>query len=65
VSALDQEGQPFYWPEADAALFAALRRHARPPVELVELDAHINDPEFALALSERLLQMVTAQREAP
>jgi uncharacterized protein (UPF0261 family) len=56
VSALDREGAPFYDPEADAALFDALRRYVRtPPVELVELDLHINDPAFADAIANRLL----------
>jgi uncharacterized protein (UPF0261 family) len=62
VSAIDQTGQPFYLPEADAALFEALRRNIRPPVELVELDLHINDPEFAAAMAERLLAMLAAKR---
>ncbi|MBE7554974.1 MAG: Tm-1-like ATP-binding domain-containing protein [Anaerolineales bacterium] len=61
VSAIDQEGQPFYLPEADAALFESLRRNIRPPVELVELDLHINDPEFAAAMAARLLGMLGAQ----
>lgn len=56
VSALDHEGASFYDPVADAALFDALRRHVRtPPVDLIELDLHINDPEFADALADRLL----------
>ncbi|MCL4295003.1 MAG: Tm-1-like ATP-binding domain-containing protein [Anaerolineae bacterium] len=61
VSAIDKEGQPFHLPEADAALFESLRRNIRPPVELVELDLHINDPEFAAAMAERLLGMLGAQ----
>jgi uncharacterized protein (UPF0261 family) len=56
VSALDRAGASFYDPEADAALFDALRRHVRtPPVDLIELDLHINDPAFADALAARLL----------
>lgn len=58
VSAIDKEGQPFYLPEADAALFDALRRNIRPPVELIELDMHINDPEYAEAMADRLLAML-------
>jgi len=58
VSAIDKEGQPFYLPEADAALFKALRENIHPPVELVELDMEINDPAFAAAMSERLLEML-------
>ncbi|MEZ4865202.1 MAG: Tm-1-like ATP-binding domain-containing protein [Caldilineaceae bacterium] len=56
VSMLDSKGASFYDPEADAALFDALRRHVRtPPVDLIELDLHINDPEFADALADHLL----------
>jgi uncharacterized protein (UPF0261 family) len=58
VSAIDKEGQPFHLPEADAALFDAIRRNVRPPVELVELDLHINDPAFAETMANRLLEML-------
>ncbi|MBI1881302.1 MAG: Tm-1-like ATP-binding domain-containing protein [Chloroflexi bacterium] len=61
VSAIDQAGQPFYLPEADAALFESLRRNVRPPVEVVELDMHINDPEFAAAMAERLLALLATR----
>ncbi|MGH7503200.1 MAG: Tm-1-like ATP-binding domain-containing protein, partial [Longimicrobiales bacterium] len=44
VSALDKQGQPFRDEAADAALFDALRRTVRPPVTIIELDQHINDP---------------------
>jgi uncharacterized protein (UPF0261 family) len=58
VSAIDAAGQPFHDIAADEALFNALRQHVKPSVEVVELDMHINDPAFALALSERLLEML-------
>jgi uncharacterized protein (UPF0261 family) len=55
VSMIDAEGQPFHDPEADAALFAALREGIdRERVELVELDCHINDEAFATAMADRL-----------
>jgi uncharacterized protein (UPF0261 family) len=60
VSAIDREDQPFHLPAADEALFDALRRHVRPPVELIELDRHINDPAFAIAMAEKLLAMMPA-----
>jgi uncharacterized protein (UPF0261 family) len=56
VSAIDAAGQPFYDAEADAALFDAIRRTAR--VRIIEMDAHINDPEFAARAAEELLSMV-------
>src|SRR5262245_4011540 len=57
VSAIDKEGGPFWWPEADAALFQSLRNWISPSVRLVELDLHINDPEFAQTGAETLLRM--------
>jgi len=62
VSAIDREGQPFHLPAADTALFSALRQHIRPPVELVELDLHINDPAFADAMSAKLLALLAKRR---
>ncbi len=59
VSMLDREGEPFHDPAANAALFAALRERVRPPVELVELDLHINDAAFADAAFERLVALMT------
>ncbi len=58
ISAIDREGEPFYDPSANDALFNALREHIRPPVELVELDMHINDPRFAKEIAERLLKIL-------
>jgi uncharacterized protein (UPF0261 family) len=56
VSAIDREGQPFWWPEADQALFQSLRNWIGPQVRLVELDLHINDPEFARTAVALLLE---------
>ena len=49
VSALDAEGQPFWDPEANKALFASLEETVRPTVnrQLVRVPHNINDPEFA------------------
>jgi uncharacterized protein (UPF0261 family) len=58
VSAIDAEGKPFWWPEADRALFESLRLWMSPHVELVELDMHINDAWFAEAAVRTLLALV-------
>jgi uncharacterized protein (UPF0261 family) len=56
ISAIDAAGQPFWNPAADSALFEAIRRHAR--VKVIEMDAHINDPEFAERCTTELLAML-------
>ena len=62
VSMIDAEGMPFWSPEADAALFDAIRATVdRSTVELVELDVHVNDPAFADAMTDRLLAMLAAR----
>jgi uncharacterized protein (UPF0261 family) len=55
VSMIDAEGQPFHDPDADAALFDALREGlAGSSVEVIEMENNINDPEFAAALADKL-----------
>jgi len=52
VSALDAPGQPFWDPEADAALFRALERTVRQTSnrQIVRVKRNINDPEFTAAI---------------
>ena len=47
VSAIDAQGKVFDDRNADAKLFAAIRKHLKSNVKLVEVDCHINDPVFA------------------
>ena len=47
VSILDSEGDKFWWPEADLAMFDAIKKNLKPGIEVVEIDANINDKEFA------------------
>lgn len=56
ISIISAEGQPFHDPEADAALFAAIRENLSEKVEVIEVDAEINDPEFSTACAEALLR---------
>lgn len=58
VSAIDAEGKPFWWPEADQALFQSIRNWLY-GVELIELDLHINDPAFAAAAAGKLREYLT------
>jgi uncharacterized protein (UPF0261 family) len=58
VSAIDAEGKPFWWPEADAALFQSLRNWVAPYVEVAERDEHINDAPFGEACAKKLLELM-------
>jgi uncharacterized protein (UPF0261 family) len=60
VSAIDAEGKPFWWPEADKALFDSLRLWISPHVKLIELDMHLNEAQFAEAAVQTLLEMITS-----
>ena len=55
VSAIDQEGQPFYSAEAEAAWIENLKANLGDNVTLIEMDNHINDDTFAEKLVETLL----------
>lgn len=58
VSMMDKEGEPFYDPEANDALFKALREHTQPHITVKELNHHINDPAFAESVAEELLSIL-------
>ena len=55
VSAIDQEGQPFYSAEAEDAWIENLKANLGDNVTLIEMDNHINDDAFATKLVETLL----------
>lgn len=59
VSALDQEGMPFFDPAADAALNETLEREIRQNEvrRVSRLPLHINSPEFAEALVNEFLKL--------
>ena len=54
VSLIATEGQVFWDPEADQALFDALRETLDPGVDVRELDTDVNDPTFARAMADTL-----------
>ena len=58
ISQIDSEGDIFYGPEADSALFGAIRENAKGQIPVMEVDAHINDKTFAKVLVERLLKIM-------
>ena len=59
VSMIDAEGQPFWGPEEDTALFETLKSNISPDkATIIELDAHINDDEFAIAAAQKLIDLM-------
>ena len=56
ISVISAVGQPFHDAKADEALFGAIQRDAKVPVE--EHDLEINDPAFATACAQRLLALM-------
>jgi len=59
VSMIATEGQPFHDPAADEALFSAVRKNLGASVELHEVDTDVNDPRFAIAMADRLHDMLS------
>jgi len=60
VSQLDSPGGEFWWPEADAALYDAIRANLRPDIPVVSPDLNVNDPAFADLTTARLLEYIGA-----
>jgi len=47
ISVISAPGQPFHWPEADAALFREWKGNLRADIPVIEFPGNINDPGFA------------------
>ncbi len=58
VSMLDSDGDRFWDPDADQACYDALKSDLRAGIPLTEMDANINDPEFAEKAVALLLEML-------
>lgn len=61
ISMIAVEGKPFYDPEADRALFDALKATLRTDIAVYEFDTDINDPLFAKAMAVQLDKMIRAK----
>jgi len=60
VSEINGQGKPFHDAAADNALFDAIRETAQ--VETIDHDLEINDPAFAQAAAEKLLELIEKNR---
>lgn len=65
VSSIDVEGEDFYDPEANEALFEAIRSHLHEDVDLLELAEEINNESFALRIAKRLDGLMRASDHSP
>lgn len=63
VSELDAPGKEFWWPEANLALFNAIKKYIKPGIPVYELDCNINDAEFAEAVTGKLMEMIKKEEE--
>ena len=62
LSSYSVAGQVFHDPEADEALVEVLRANLEPDIELIEVDTHINAPEFALAVARKLDTLIRSNK---
>jgi uncharacterized protein (UPF0261 family) len=58
VSMLDADGQPFWDPEADRAMFDAIKANVKRGIPVVEMNNNINEPEFAAKAVEMMLDLI-------
>jgi uncharacterized protein (UPF0261 family) len=57
----DRRGLPHWDPEGNQVFVEALKADLNPEIPLVELDAHINDPEFIDPVVEEFLSVMNAK----
>jgi uncharacterized protein (UPF0261 family) len=57
-SVIDAPDGPFWLPEANDALHAVLKERVRKDIEVTEVDANVNDPEFSNLAANILLELI-------
>jgi uncharacterized protein (UPF0261 family) len=63
-SSLDREDSVLHDPAEDRVFVEELKRKLKPEIEVEELDCHLEDAEFALALVEAFVKMEHARKKA-
>ena len=58
VSSIDRPDRIFYDPDANTALFDTLRAHLSGGIEVVEDAHHLDDPEFAVRVGQKMVEML-------
>lgn len=59
-SSIDCEGNDFYDPVADKAFIDSLKSSLKEAIEVKEIDAHINDDEFAQVVANEFIDIIKA-----
>ncbi len=62
ISVISAPGGVFHDPDADAALFEAIKSNLKPGILVIEIDAMVNDEIFAKACAESLLANIAAKK---
>ena len=63
-SSLSVEGGALYEPDTDRAFVDELRKHLDPEIQVIEIDTHINTPEFAQVVGRALREVFELQARA-
>lgn len=64
ISMNDKPGSEYYGPEEDRALFFTLKKMIKNPlIEVIDVDAHINDPSFAMLAADKLITLIEADKK--
>ena len=58
VSMMDAPDEKFWWPEANQALFDAIKDNLKSDIPVYELDCNVNDDEFADAMANKMLEFL-------
>ena len=61
LSMLDAPDKEFWWPEANQALFDAIKGNLKSEIPIYELDCNINDNEFADAIANKMLELLSSK----
>ena len=54
----DKEGLALWNPDGNPVFLTELKKNLRPDIPIIEVDAHINDDEFAMVALEQLLEVM-------
>lgn len=58
LSTIDRPGKIFYDPEANGALFDTLKRKLSSAIEVIEDEHHLDDPEFAVRVGQKMVSLL-------